>query len=197
MLNLMTLVSRDPRTQKQIDAYRQKERSRARFLRDYRQWERYRETIGDSVPRRFETFRKHKAAGDEKYRFWQLDYRRQNELLQHPERALPGAASAAAAEAKFRKYFFNPDSKDGYPKGIAFSSRFGYNADNWALMRREILEAAAKYPAVYKAATEFGDKYSQDVVLYGRKGKPGNVRLGWLVGKDGSVHLTTAHMEEL
>lgn len=47
------------------------------------------------------------------------------------------------------------------------------------------------------AATEFGDKYSQDVVLYGKKGKPGNVRLGWIVEKDGSVRLTTAHMEEI
>ena len=187
----------DPRTKKQIEAYRRKEENRARRLSNYRQWERYRETLGDGVPKTFETFMKHKAAGDGKYRLWRLDYRRRNELLRHPERALPGAATATAAEEKFTKYFFNPHSKDGYPKGIAFSSHFGYNAGNWQLMRQEILEAAKKYPATYKATLEFGDKYAQDVVLYGRKGKPGNVRLGWLVGKDGSVHLTTAHMEEV
>ena len=160
-------------------------------------WERYRETLGDHVPQTFATFQKHRSADDLKYKLWKLDYRRQRELIRHPERALPGAATATAAEAKFTKYFFNPNSKDGYPKGIAFSSHFGYNADNWQLMRQEILEAAKKYPAVYKASIEFGDKYSQDVILYGRKGKPGNVRLGWLVEKDGSVHLTTAHMEEI
>lgn len=189
--------ARDPRTEKQIKAYRDKERGRAQWLASYRQWERYRETLGDAVPKTFQTFQRHKATGDEKYRLWRLDYRRQNELLRNPERALPGAARATAAEAKFTKYFFNPHSKDGYPKGIAFSSHFGYNADNWQLMRQEILDAAKKYPATYKAATEFGDKYFQDVVLYGRRRKPGNVRLGWLVGKDGSVHLTTAHMEEI
>lgn len=73
-------VTRDPRTQRQIDAYRQKERSRARRLRDYRQWERYRETLGDPIPRRFETFLRHKAAGDERYKEWKRSYRRQNRL---------------------------------------------------------------------------------------------------------------------
>ena len=63
-------VTRDPRTQKQVEAYRQKERDRARWLRDYRQWEKYRETLGDRVPRTFETFRRHKLAGDEKFQAW-------------------------------------------------------------------------------------------------------------------------------
>lgn len=63
-------VTRDPRTQKQVEAYRQKERDRARWLRDYRQWEKYRETLGDKVPKTFETFRRHKLAGDEKFQAW-------------------------------------------------------------------------------------------------------------------------------
>lgn len=63
-------VTRDPRTQKQVEAYRQKERDRARWLRDYRQWEKYRETLGDRVPGTFETFRRHKLAGDEKFQAW-------------------------------------------------------------------------------------------------------------------------------
>lgn len=83
-------VTRDPRTQKQIEAYRKKEEARARFLRDYRQWERYRETIGDPVPRRVETFRKHKYAlrdpetgkytADDKFKLWESDYRKAKEL---------------------------------------------------------------------------------------------------------------------
>ncbi len=71
-------VTHAPRTKKQIDAYRKKSAARARFLRDYRQWERYRETLGDSVPKRFETFLKHKAAGDEKYQGWKDSYRKSN-----------------------------------------------------------------------------------------------------------------------
>ena len=74
-------VTRDPRSQKQIDAYREKERSRARWLRDYRQWEKYRETLGDGVPKRFETFQRHKRAGDEKYKVWLAAYRKRDTAL--------------------------------------------------------------------------------------------------------------------
>lgn len=66
----------DPRTQKQIDAYRKKEEARAKWLRDYRQWERYRMTLGDKVPKTFATFQKHKRADDGKYKEWGKLYRR-------------------------------------------------------------------------------------------------------------------------
>ena len=198
---------RDPRSEKQIEAYRKKEANRARWLRDRRQWERYRETLGDGVPKTFETFRRHKYAvqdpetgkrvGDEKYKLWKLDYRRQADLLQHPEKALPGADTASAAEAKFTRYFFNPGNRDGQKKGDAFSSRLGYNAGNWEKMRAEILKAAPRYPATLRGSSAYGSSYSQDVVLYGLKGKPANVQIGWIVHPDGTAHLVTAHMEEI
>ena len=59
---------------------REKERGRARWLNDYRQWERYRVSLGDNVPRTFYTFLKHKRAGDEKYKAWKTAYRQANEL---------------------------------------------------------------------------------------------------------------------
>lgn len=78
----------DPRTKKQVEEYRAKERARARYLSDYRQWERYRETIPDDTPKTFETFQKHKYAAknpetgklgpDEKFKTWEKDYRRAN-----------------------------------------------------------------------------------------------------------------------
>ena len=68
--------TRDPRTEKQIDAYRKKEQARARWLASYRQFERYRMTVPGKVPKTFQTFMKHKAAGDDSYRRWRLEYRR-------------------------------------------------------------------------------------------------------------------------
>lgn len=68
----------DPRTKKQIDAYRRKEEGRAKWLQDYRQWERYRITLGDKCPKTFATFQKHKRADDEKYKDWQKLYREAN-----------------------------------------------------------------------------------------------------------------------
>lgn len=68
----------DPRTQKQIDAYRNKEAARRRWLMDYRQFEKYRLTIPNSTPKTFATFQKHKQADDAKYREWQRLYREAN-----------------------------------------------------------------------------------------------------------------------
>lgn len=70
--------SRDPRTKAQIDAYRAKEKGRAQWLREYRQWENYRTALGDKIPKTFATFQKHKLAGDEKYQGWVKAYRNEN-----------------------------------------------------------------------------------------------------------------------
>lgn len=69
----------DPRSQKQIEAYRRNQKARSRMLNDYRQWERYRLALGDKCPKTFQTFLKHKRAGDEKYRRWEQEYRKQME----------------------------------------------------------------------------------------------------------------------
>lgn len=68
----------DPRSKKQVEAYRKKEAARRQWLADYRQWENYRETVGAPVPKTFATWQKHKAAGDEKFKEWQALYRATN-----------------------------------------------------------------------------------------------------------------------
>lgn len=70
--------SRDPRSQKQIEAYRAKEAARRRWLMDYRQFEKYRLTIPNATPKTFATFQKHKRANDSKYKEWQRLYREAN-----------------------------------------------------------------------------------------------------------------------
>ena len=70
--------TRDPRTEKQIKAYRAKEAARRRWLANYRQWEDYRVTLGDKVPKTYQTFEKHKLAGDDKYKEWERLYREAN-----------------------------------------------------------------------------------------------------------------------
>ena len=68
----------DPRTEKQIKAYRAKEAARRRWLMDYRQFEKYRLTIPNATPKTFATFQKHKRANDLKYKEWQRLYREAN-----------------------------------------------------------------------------------------------------------------------
>ena len=73
--------TRDPRTQQQIDAYRKKERARAVWLQDYRQWERYRMALGNDVPKTFETFQKYKQTNSIKYKRLEYLYRNRNHIL--------------------------------------------------------------------------------------------------------------------
>ena len=68
----------DPRSQKEREAYRKKEKTREEWLRMYRQWERYRMTLGDKVPKTYQTFERHKMADDDKYHSWERLYREAN-----------------------------------------------------------------------------------------------------------------------
>lgn len=71
-------VTIDPRTKKQIEAYRKKEVARRHWLETYRQWERYKEALGTKIPT-FETFYRHKLDNDDIYKKYQLEYRRRND----------------------------------------------------------------------------------------------------------------------
>ena len=73
---------KDPRTKKQIEAYRSKERRRAEWLRQYKLWEDYRLALGDKVPKTFETFQKHLKAKDDTYKSWRKAMR---ELKNEPD----------------------------------------------------------------------------------------------------------------
>lgn len=68
----------DPRSKKQIEAYRKKEEARTKWLEQYRQWEAYRMTLGDKVPKTYQTFERHKMADDDKYKEWERLYREAN-----------------------------------------------------------------------------------------------------------------------
>ena len=66
----------DPRTEKQIEAYRNKERQRAAYRRDLDQFDRYTKAGVEGFPRSMATFLKHKQADDEKYKDWMAEYRK-------------------------------------------------------------------------------------------------------------------------
>lgn len=78
----------DYRTRKQRDAYRTKERNRAQYRTDVKQFDKYRAALGDDFPKTFETFRKHKLAGDDEYKEWERKYREVNAKGKELEREL-------------------------------------------------------------------------------------------------------------
>lgn len=133
----------------------------------------------------------------EKWKFISLDYRRRDELLQHPELKLPNAENAVLPEGKFTRYLLDGSNEKGLAKGRAFTSRLGYDKDNWQELQREIAKGAVKYPSKQKGMTEFGMRYEQKMILYGKKGTPANVIVGWLQRTDGNTSMTSTYIKEV
>ena len=162
---------------------------------DSEQYSRYVERIGkENMPKTLELFQKMKYNDSERWRYVKLDYQRQNALIKNPELALPNALSATADNRKFTEYLFGGTNERGLAKGAAFTSRLGYDIDNYDKLKDEVLKKASKYPAVFKGSNSHGYKYEQKMVLYGLKNKPANVLIAWL-NKENATHLTTLHLD--
>lgn len=164
---------------------------------DQKQFEQYREVLGDDMPKSFAEFQKMKYNESEKWKFMKLDYQRQHELLEHPELKLPNAENAILPEPKFTKYLFDENSEKGYPKGRAFTDRLGYGTENWQKLQKALKQGAMKYPALYVDNNGYGDRYVQKMILYGEKGTPANVIVAWLKNTDGTTKLTSAYIKEM
>lgn len=68
-------ITRDPRTKKQIEAYREKEKARQKLLRDMRQHKEYRAVLGKEIPKDFAKFQEMKYNNPEKWKERQKIYR--------------------------------------------------------------------------------------------------------------------------
>ena len=69
-------VTVDPRTKKQVEAYKEKVRNRQRLLRDYKQHKAYRQALGKEVPQDFTKFRELKYGNEEKWKQIKAQYRK-------------------------------------------------------------------------------------------------------------------------
>ena len=163
---------------------------------DKKQYQRYKDVLKDDAPKTLDDFQNMKYGKPEKWDFVKLDYQRRNELLQHPERKLPNAENAILPEPKFTKYLFDKNSKSGYPKGKAFTSRLGYDESNWKKLQQEIRYRSTKYPAQHVDNNGYGDRYVQQMILYGQKDTPANVVVAWIKKPDGTIGMTSAYIKE-
>lgn len=176
--------------------YRAGRDRKTKLYTDRKQWQNYRAVLGDDAPKSFSGFRRMKQSGNDNWQYTQLDYRRRKKLIDNPKLALPNVEAATAADAKFTKYLFNKNKADGWAKGRAFESRFGYNISNWEELQRQLINRARLYPAKAGETDQYGTRYTQYMVLYGNKGKPANVRAGWKVSED-KTWLATVLIKEV
>lgn len=164
---------------------------------DRRQYRNYQKILGNDIPDTLDSFQEMKYNNIETWKYTKLAYTRQKKLIDHPELKLPNAEKAVLPEGKFTKYLFGGENEKGLAKGKAFTSRLGYDLENWEDLRREISANNVKYPASYKGKNNYGDIYEQKQILYGKHGKPANVITGWIVKPDGAVNLTSAYIKEV
>lgn len=184
-----------------VDTYGQEQadiikKKNANESSDRKQYEQYKKVLGQDVPKSFAAFQDMKYNDNELWHFVELDYRRRNRLITDLKLALPNASQAIAADEKFSKYLFNRDNQKGWAKGIAFSSRLGYNADNWKELQQEIIKRASIFPAIRKGSNNYGELFEQKMVLYGKNRKAANLVVGWLVDKS-VTRMISAYIKEV
>ena len=164
---------------------------------DREQYDRYLKVLGKkNLPKTFDKFQDLKYNRSDVWSFVKLDYERQTALIKDPSLKLPNAEKATADDRKFTNYLFNPENSDGWGKGQAFISRLGYHKDNYEGLKMEIIEKSKRYPATLKKTDKFGNSYEQKMILYGNKGTPANVIVGWKE-KDNKTWMTSAYIKEV
>lgn len=163
---------------------------------DMKQYKKYKSVLGKNAPKSLKEFQKLKYLDHESYRYVKLDYKRRNTLLENPELKLPNSNKAIVDDKKFSGYLFNTENSVGFAKGKAFTSRLGYDIINYKDLQKEIIYSASRYPAVFKDNNGYGNRYEQKIILYGNKGKPANVVIGWLCN-DGGTKMTSAYIKEV
>ena len=164
---------------------------------DRTQFRKYRKILDTDVPETLDDFQRMKYNEPEKWKYTKLDYKRQNELIGHPDLKLPNADNVVVPDEKFTKYLLGGENAKGLAKGVAITSRLGYDIQNWKELQSVIRRGATKFPATNKGSTEFGTRYEQKMVIYGRRGTPANVVVGWLFKPDGSTSMTSAYIKEV
>lgn len=164
--------------------------------RDILQYERYKTILGKDIGS-LADFGQIKYNDIEKWKFVSLDFKRRERLVNNPELKLPNAEKAILPDSKFTNYLLGGENKKGLAKGKTFTSRLGYDISNWNLLQKELREGALKYPATHKGETEYGIKYEQQMILYGKKNTPANVVVGWMYKPNGTISMSSAYIKEV
>lgn len=166
---------------------------------DLNRYEKYRKILGKkTLGGNIDEFRKIKYNKPELYEYIKKDYSRQLRLANNPELALPDVGKLNTPEPKFTQYFFGGTNADGLAKGKAFTSRLGYDIENWKEMEKAIRAGSKKYPAKLVKENQNGRYYEQRMILYGKNEAPMNTLVVWMEdAAAGEMRMITAYPEEV
>lgn len=159
----------DPRTQKQIDAYRRKEQGRAKWLADYRQWGKYKLALGDNAPKTFQTFQKHKLADDNTYKAWRENYKKRFYLQSRLDYTVGNEEAFIPSGAVFEnvRTIAGKGSKTVFRHAQDYADLYGGRAEDWSKKVGKI--ESSKYTFDVHWVEKDGAQYDAKVKY--RKGK--------------------------
>jgi hypothetical protein len=108
---------------------------------------------------------------------------------------LPGGDRAMVELAKLTDYCLDETHPRGRHKARVFAARLGLGRSDAALLRAELLRAAANSTDAAEGAVDgFGRRFTLDLVVAGPKGS-GVVRSAWIVRTgEGFPRLTTCYL---
>lgn len=126
-------LDRDPRTKKQIAAYREKERNRQRLIRDKRQHREYRAALGSRVPKDFAKFREMKYNDPEKWKETEKFYRGRFSLQERLDYYFDGKKMFIPQYTEFEnvRIIAGAGSKTELRVADKLAEQYGGNAKDW------------------------------------------------------------------
>lgn len=138
---------------------------------DLNRYEKCKKILGKKTLGNIDEFRKIKYNKPALYEYIKRDYSRQLRLANNP---------------------------DGFAKGKAFTSRLGYDIENWKEMEKAIRAGSKKYPAKLVKENQNGRYYEQRMILYGKNETPMNTLVVWMEDPAaGEMRMITAYPEEV
>jgi hypothetical protein len=82
--------------------------------------------------------------------------------------------------AKLMDYCLNPSHEEGKHKARVFLSALGLRRGDAAVLRRRLLEAAAREPATMVSSTRFGALYTMEFLMTTSVGSA-TIKSGWII----------------
>lgn len=146
------------------------------------------------VPSTLDAFQNVKYTNPEKWRQMKAKVRLYNSTASRG--TLPEAASASAPQDKLQGYLLNHEHPRGKEKAHVINQVLGYNVENWGTFQKKLLAEVQKSPVTKTASTQFGERYTVPVILYGRKDRFLRLNTVWQIDTGGKApHFITATPE--
>jgi len=165
---------------------------------DKKQYKKYRDVLGSDVPKTFDDFQNLKYNKIDEWKLTKYNYKLQSSVAQGKADALENYEKLKITDEKYKGYLFNPKNLNGYAKGRAFTSRLGYDKNNYKELDKLIKNNIGKFPAISKGITEYGEKFETIMVVEEVTGKRAKVKIGSIIeNEEETPRVTTLFIDEL